>query len=92
MKKILGIVILSLLLNTSVYAKSKKEVIKFCPEYFYSLLEQANAKATSEDKKNIKESCKCVKKMFSTIPDDQWNSFDNEKKGDFFLQSVFQCM
>ena len=57
MKKILGILILSLLLNTSVYAKSKKEVIKFCPEYFYSLLEEMDAKVTKEDTKNIKKSC-----------------------------------
>ena len=92
MKKIIGILILSLLLSTSVYSKSKKEVLKFCPEYFYSLLEQLDAKVTKEDTKNIKKSCKCIKKEFATIPDDQWNSFDNEKKGDLFLQSVFECM
>tara|TARA_B100001559_G_C15970306_1_gene380803 strand:- start:100 stop:378 length:279 start_codon:yes stop_codon:yes gene_type:complete len=92
MKKILVIVTLSLMFNTSVYATSKKEAINFCPEYFYSLMEQANTKVTKEKKKIIKESCKCLKEVFSTIPDDSWNSFDKEKKLDLFVQSALGCM
>ena len=93
MKKLLGIVVLSLFLSTNAfsYTMSKKEFGEYCVEYTKESFDDQNIEITSQISKRIKENCKCQRKVFKSIPDKDWNSFDNDKKVELFTQAITMC-
>jgi hypothetical protein len=93
MKKLLGIVVLGLFLSTNAfsYTMTKKEFGEYCVEYTKESFDEQKIEITSQISKRIKENCKCQRRVFKSIPDNDWNSFDNDKKVELFTQAITMC-
>ena len=94
MKKLLVIIVLGLFTstNSSSYTMNKKEFGDYCIDFTNESFDEQKIEITSQISKRIKENCKCQRKVFKSIPDKDWNSFDNDKKVELFNQAITMCV
>ena len=93
MKKLLVIIVLGLFTSTNSfsYTMNKKEFGDYCIDFTNESFDEQKIEITSQIAKHIKKTCECQTRVFKSIPDNDWNSFDNDKKVELFTQAITMC-